>query len=229
MRLLAVPALLVVLTCACTTSYTWRPARLPNDKDPRSPEPRVLPSGARPTVEQARWAHLFVFGLIGQSSVDLRDVCPGPVAERLRTGMTLPTTLVAAITLGVYTPLEHRFTCVVPPPGPLHIPRVTLEETAPLRPEEDDFLPAEGHQVAGERRMQESGDFDEPPPDDDVESKELEEEEPTEGPSDSAPIEEETTPGAEHDGHDATPPAERREAPSGATRAPRSADPEGPQ
>jgi hypothetical protein len=155
MRLRAVSALLLALTCACTTDYTWRPARLPGAQAAPTPDPRGLASGVRPTVEQARWAHLFVFGLIGQGSVDLRDVCPGPVAERLRTGMTLPTTLVAVITLGVYTPLEHRFTCIVPPPGPLHIPRVTLEETAPLQREEEEGFPDEGQQFAGERRAEE--------------------------------------------------------------------------
>lgn len=117
---------LLLATCACTTSYRWKPGRL---------GPPGTKAASMATSEQSRWAHLFLFGLIGASSVDLRDVCPGPVAAGLRTGTTVETTLVSLITLGVYTPLEHRFTCVIPPPGPLTIPKVVLEETAPLQPE----------------------------------------------------------------------------------------------
>jgi len=54
--------------------------------------------------------------------------------------MTFKTTLVSILTLGIYTPLEHRFSCVIPPPGPLTIPKVVLEETPSLQPELDDSI-----------------------------------------------------------------------------------------
>lgn len=104
------------MVCGCATSYRWQPAG------------QALPPGAYETVEQRRWAHLFVFGLIGRSFVDLRDVCPGPLGEGLRTGPTLETTLVSVFSIGIYTPVEHRFICIVPPPGP---PLVPLAMQAP--------------------------------------------------------------------------------------------------
>lgn len=129
-------AAFLLATCGCTTTYRWKPGHV-------GPPGTKAPSAQ--TAEQSRWAHLFVFGLIGTSSVDLRDVCPGPVAAGLRTGTTLGTTLVSVITLGVYTPLEHRFSCVIPPPGPLTIPKVVLEETPHLQPDLDDWSqPREG-------------------------------------------------------------------------------------
>ncbi|NLE87070.1 MAG: hypothetical protein GX607_11805 [Myxococcales bacterium] len=130
-RLRASLLTLLLATCGCTTTYRWTPGH-------------VGPPGTRArsmqTSEQTRWAHLFVFGLVGTSSVDLRDVCPGPVGAGLRTGMTFKTTLVSILTLGIYTPLEHRFSCVIPPPGPLTIPKVVLEETPSLQPELDDSI-----------------------------------------------------------------------------------------
>lgn len=98
------------MVCGCATSYRWQPAG------------QALPPGAYETVEQRRWAHLFVFGLIGRSFVDLRDVCPGPLGEGLRTGPTLETILVSVFSVGIYTPVEHRFTCILPPPGPPLVP-----------------------------------------------------------------------------------------------------------
>lgn len=170
MRVRAALAMVVLLTSACTTSYVWRPGRLERDTAssddaagaPAQDPSRSLPSGsARPsepldlrgTVEQTRWAPSFLFGLIGRSFVDVRDVCPGPVAQRLRTGITVPTFLVSVVTLGVYTPIEHRFECVIPPPGPLFIPRVTLEESAPLEPEEPLFETFAEEQAPPERAV----------------------------------------------------------------------------
>ena len=119
----------------CTTTYRWTPGH----GGPPGTRARSTQTSGQ-TSEQSRWAHLFVFGLIGTSSVDLRDVCPGPVGAGLRTGMTFKTTLVSVLTLGIYTPLEHRFSCVIPPPGPLTIPKVVLEETPSLQPELDDWV-----------------------------------------------------------------------------------------
>lgn len=101
---------LLGMVSGCATSYRWQPAG------------RTLPPGAYETVEQRRWAHLFVFGLMGDSVVDLRDVCPGPLGEALHTGPTFETILVSVFSFGLYTPVEHRFTCIVPPPGPPLVP-----------------------------------------------------------------------------------------------------------
>lgn len=109
-RVLACAWLLWVVS-GCATSYRWPPGGA------------AVAPGTYQTVEQRRWAHLFVFGLIGRSYVDLRDVCPGPLGEGLRTGATLETTLVSLFSLGIYTPVEHRFTCLVPPPGPALVPQ----------------------------------------------------------------------------------------------------------
>jgi hypothetical protein len=67
----------------------------------------------RAGAEHLIWAHLFVFGAVGETDVDVRRVC-GTEAARVRTGGDVGTALIAIATLGIYTPRKVSVTCATP-------------------------------------------------------------------------------------------------------------------
>src|SRR5947209_19764969 len=55
-------------------------------------------------AEREKWTNFFLFGLVGDETLDVNQFCPdGRVAE-LQTGGNFLTGLVSALTIGIYTP-----------------------------------------------------------------------------------------------------------------------------
>jgi len=62
-------------------------------------------------VEHDRWNHFFIFGLVGEADVDVRQFCPdGRVAE-VSTQESFLNGLVGIVTLGIYAPRTVYVTC----------------------------------------------------------------------------------------------------------------------
>jgi hypothetical protein len=66
-------------------------------------------------LEHDRWTDFFVFGLVGTEQIDVRSFCEGkPIAE-VKTGGNFATSLVSALTIGIYTPRKMYVTCAAGP------------------------------------------------------------------------------------------------------------------
>ena len=66
-------------------------------------------------LEHDRWTDFFVFGLVGKEEIDARSFCEGrPIAE-VKTGGNFATSLVSALTIGIYTPRKVYVTCAAGP------------------------------------------------------------------------------------------------------------------
>ena len=63
-----------------------------------------------PGEQHNEWASYFVFGLVGDNEINVKDFCPGEVHE-ITTGNNFVTWLLSAITLGIYTPRKVNITC----------------------------------------------------------------------------------------------------------------------
>jgi hypothetical protein len=62
-------------------------------------------------VERDKWADFFLFGLVGEVTIDVAEFCTrGRVAE-VQTGGNLGTGVIYALTLGIYTPRKVYVTC----------------------------------------------------------------------------------------------------------------------
>lgn len=71
------------------------------------------PAGASSIRE--RWLPSFVFGLFGDTAVDVRDVCPSGVASAVSVGSNAGTVAVTVLTLGVYAPRKVWVACAPEP------------------------------------------------------------------------------------------------------------------
>jgi hypothetical protein len=60
--------------------------------------------------EHNEWASFFLFGLVGEYELDVRELCPQGVAE-IATGNDFLTWLVSTFTLGIYTPRKVNVWC----------------------------------------------------------------------------------------------------------------------
>jgi hypothetical protein len=66
-------------------------------------------------LEHDQWTDFFVFGLVGKEEFDVRSFCEGrPIAE-MKTGGNFATSLVSALTIGIYTPRQVYVTCAASP------------------------------------------------------------------------------------------------------------------
>lgn len=66
-------------------------------------------------LEHDEWTAFFIFGLVGNQEIDVRGFCEGrPIAE-VKTGGNFATSLVSAVTLGIYTPRKIYVTCAAGP------------------------------------------------------------------------------------------------------------------
>jgi Bor protein len=61
--------------------------------------------------EHDQWSTFFLFGLIGTEEVDVKEFCPDGDAAVVRTGANFGTSLVSAVTVGIYTPRKVYVTC----------------------------------------------------------------------------------------------------------------------
>jgi len=68
------------------------------------------PREVRPQEYQA-WVNGFVFGLVGQRSLDVRDVCPSGSARQVEVRQTATTTLLTVASFGLYSPRQVRIRC----------------------------------------------------------------------------------------------------------------------
>lgn len=66
---------------------------------------------AVPGIEHDRWTDFYVFGLVGDEVIDLREFCPDGRAAEVRTGGNFPTVLVTVVTIGIYAPRIVYVTC----------------------------------------------------------------------------------------------------------------------
>lgn len=66
-------------------------------------------------LEHDEWTDFFIFGLVGKEEIDVRTFCEGkPIAE-VKTGGNFATSLVTAITIGIYAPRKVYVTCGASP------------------------------------------------------------------------------------------------------------------
>lgn len=62
-------------------------------------------------VEHDELVHFFVFGLVGDPTIDVHQFCPDGKVAQVRTGANFGTGLVSLLTLGIYTPRKVYVTC----------------------------------------------------------------------------------------------------------------------
>ncbi len=67
-----------------------------------------LPKGAE---QKTAFSHHYLFGLVGGSHVDIRDLCGSQATLEVRSGANLLTVGASVLTLGIYTPRRVRVSC----------------------------------------------------------------------------------------------------------------------
>lgn len=72
-------------------------------------------ANAIPGDRHEEWSDFFIFGLVGNERFDVRAFCGHDELAEVRTGSNLATTLVSALTIGVYTPHKVYVTCAARP------------------------------------------------------------------------------------------------------------------
>lgn len=73
----------------------------------------TVETGATPApqeVEEVRWAHGFIFGLVPPSTVEAEEHCESGVAQ-VETRLSFLNQVVSALTGGIYTPMRITVTC----------------------------------------------------------------------------------------------------------------------
>ena len=68
-----------------------------------------------PGEKHDEWRSFFLFGIVGESEVDVSDFCPGGEAAEVAVGTNGGTWLVSWFTLGIYTPDKVYVTCSAGP------------------------------------------------------------------------------------------------------------------
>jgi hypothetical protein len=70
---------------------------------------------AKPDVgngaSKSQTSHFFIFGLVGNSRVDVTDFCGSAQAASVETGMTFVDGLLSALTVNIYTPRTVTVSC----------------------------------------------------------------------------------------------------------------------
>lgn len=66
-------------------------------------------------LEHDRWSDFFLYGLVGNEEVDVHNFCEGKTIAEVKTGGNFATSLVSALTLGIYTPRKVYVTCAAGP------------------------------------------------------------------------------------------------------------------
>lgn len=63
-----------------------------------------------PGEEHDPWTHFFLWGLVGEAEMDVRELCSGDVYS-VGFGQNFGTYMVSLVTLGIYTPRKIYVTC----------------------------------------------------------------------------------------------------------------------
>ena len=61
--------------------------------------------------EHDEWTSFFVFGLVGEQTLDVKQFCPDGRFAEIQTGANFGTGLVSLVTIGIYTPRKVYVTC----------------------------------------------------------------------------------------------------------------------
>jgi hypothetical protein len=72
-------------------------------------------------VEYDRWVSFFVFGLVGEKTLDVKEFCSDGRIAQVRTGGNFGTGLVSALTIGIYTPRKVYVSCAGDPAASLEL------------------------------------------------------------------------------------------------------------
>ena len=72
---------------------------------------QVVTSPAARSAEQSKWTHFFIFGLVGEARVDVREFCNGGEAATVETGMSFLNGLGSGLTFGLWAPRTVTVTC----------------------------------------------------------------------------------------------------------------------
>ncbi len=68
-------------------------------------------------VEHDEWVNFFIFGLVGEKSIDVHQFCPDGRVAQVQTGGNFGTSLIGGLTIGIYTPRKVYVTCAADPGG----------------------------------------------------------------------------------------------------------------
>src|SRR5438105_10487103 len=63
--------------------------------------------------EHDEWTSFFVFGLVGEQNLDVKQFCPDGRFAEIQTGANFLTGLVSLVTIGIYTPRKVYVTCAI--------------------------------------------------------------------------------------------------------------------
>lgn len=66
-------------------------------------------------LEHDEWTNFYLFGLAGTAEIDVRNFCEGKSIAEVKTGGNFATSLVSALTIGIYTPRKIYVTCAAGP------------------------------------------------------------------------------------------------------------------
>lgn len=72
---------------------------------------RTAPRDVQTSHTESKWAHSWIYGLVPPSTVDGTEICPQGVA-RTETELSFVNQLVGIVTLGIYTPMTIKTTCI---------------------------------------------------------------------------------------------------------------------
>lgn len=67
--------------------------------------------------EHEEWTNFYLFGLVGNESIDVARFCPPDRVAQVRTGANVGTGVIGVITLGIYTPHKIYVTCTAAGPA----------------------------------------------------------------------------------------------------------------
>ena len=62
-------------------------------------------------IEHDEWESYFIFGIVGEQTLDVRQFCPDGRVAQVQTGANFGTGLVTGLTLGIYAPRKVYVTC----------------------------------------------------------------------------------------------------------------------
>ncbi|WP_172824767.1 Bor/Iss family lipoprotein [Pajaroellobacter abortibovis] len=64
----------------------------------------IYPTEAQKTKNHASWTDFFIFGLVGDKSIDVTEFCPNGHVAQMSTGINTGTVLASRLTLGIIHP-----------------------------------------------------------------------------------------------------------------------------
>lgn len=72
---------------------------------------RITNFGGSPGIEQTRWVHTVIFGIVSLNEIDAHSLCGDKGVFAIRTNANMYTVILTGITGGIYSPLMVHVTC----------------------------------------------------------------------------------------------------------------------